>query len=120
MEKRKSISRLAYALGYSWQGLTAAWRHEAAFKQEALLLLAGVIAAFYLPFTAWVRVALLGSLVMVMVVELLNSAIEAVVDRVSAEHHPLSKRAKDYGSAAVLLTLLIAGLTWATAIAGLL
>ena len=104
------------ALGYSMQGLCAALRFESAFRQEAALALVLLPASFWLG-RNWVEVALLaGSVLLVMIVELLNSAIEAVVDRVSLDLHELAKRAKDYGSAAVLLALLWCGGVWATVI----
>ena len=113
---RTGLDRVVHAFGYSLQGLQAALRHESAFRQEAALAVVLLPAAFWLGRT-WVEVALLaGSVVLVMVVELLNSAVEAVVDRVSLDLHPLSKRAKDVGSAAVLLTLLMCGAIWAAAL----
>lgn len=113
---RTGVSRVVHALGYSTQGLAAALRHESAFRQEAVLGLLMLPAAWWLG-DDWVQVALLaGSVLLVMLVELLNSAIEAVVDRVSFELHPLSKRAKDYGSAAVLIALLWCGGVWAAAL----
>jgi diacylglycerol kinase (ATP) len=113
---RTGISRVRHALGYSLQGLSAALRFESAFRQEAAMALVMVPAAFWLG-RDWVEVALLcGSVLVVMIVELLNSAIEAVVDRVSLDLHPLAKRAKDYGSAAVLIALLWCGGVWATVV----
>lgn len=107
------LTRIIKAAGYSLQGFRAAWRHESAFRQEALL------AAAMLPLGIWlgegaVQVSLLiGVLVIVVIVELLNSAIEAVVDRIGDEPHTLSGRAKDMGSAAVFLSLLLAAGVWA-------
>lgn len=99
----------------SFRGLHAAWT-EAAFRQEAVLAIVMVPAAFWLGRT-WPEVALLaGSAVLVLIVELLNSAVEAVVDRVGPEWHALSKRAKDIGSAAVLLALLLCAAIWIAAI----
>lgn len=106
------LLRLYQALHYSLDGLCAATKNEAAFRQELVLLLAGVIAVFMYSLTGLERILLIGSLLLVLIVELLNSAIEAVVDRISDEIHPLSKRAKDYGSAAVLLALANAALWW--------
>jgi diacylglycerol kinase (ATP) len=106
------LRRLADATRYSLQGLAAAFRHEAAFRQELAL------AAILLPLALWLgesgaeRALLAGSVLLVLVVELLNSAVEAVVDRVSAEHHELAMRAKDLGSAAVMLALVLAGVVW--------
>lgn len=109
---RTGLSRIVHATGYSAQGLSAAVRHESAFRQELLLALVMLPAALWLA-RSWVEgVLLVGTVLLVLVVELLNSGIEAVVDRVSYEHHDLSKRAKDYGSAAVLISLLLCGGTW--------
>jgi len=113
---RTGIDRVRRALGYSVQGLTLAVRSESAFRQEAALALVLLPAAFWLGRT-WVEVVLLAaSVLLVMIVELLNSGIEAAIDRVSYDMHELSKRAKDFGSAAVLLALLICGGTWAAAL----
>lgn len=91
-------------------------REESAFRQELTLTFCLIPVALVLPFGAFERLMLIGSLVLVLVVELLNSSIEAVVDRISFEHHGLSKRAKDYGSAAVTLSLLSCVIVWATLI----
>lgn len=106
------LTRIIKATGYSWKGFRAAWQNEAAFRQEALLLLVGAVVAFALDFDSLTRVLLLATLLLVIAVELLNSAIEAVVDRIGLEQHDLSGRAKDLGSAAVLVTLIIALLVW--------
>jgi diacylglycerol kinase (ATP) len=98
---RQGLRRLLNALAYSWAGLRAAWRREAAFREEVLLVALCAPAAL-----------VLGSLMLVLIVELLNSAIETVVDRVSAQPHPLSKIAKDIGSAAVLFALVNAAVVW--------
>jgi diacylglycerol kinase (ATP) len=109
---RTGVDRVWHALGYSMQGLSAALRFESAFRQEAAVALVMLPVAFWLG-RNWVEVALLsGSVLLVMIVELLNSAIEAVVDRISLDLHELAKRAKDYGSAAVLLALLWCGGVW--------
>jgi len=111
---RTGLSRIVHATGYSAQGIGAAVRHESAFRQELLLAVVMLPAALWLG-RSWVEgVLLAGTVLLVLIVELLNSGIEAVVDRVSYEHHELSKRAKDYGSAAVLLSLLLCGGTWGT------
>ena len=113
---RTGLDRIRHAAGYSLQGLIGAYRHESAFRQEFWLAALMLPLAFWLGRT-WVEVALLaGSVVMVMVVELLNSAIEATVDRISFDLHELAKRAKDYGSAAVLIALLWCGGVWLSAI----
>lgn len=109
---RTGLDRVIHAAGYSWQGLSAAWRHESAFRQEGWLAMGLLPVAFWLG-QSWIEVALLiGSVLLVLITELLNSAIEAVVDRVSLDWHELAKRAKDYGSAAVLLSLLLCGGIW--------
>jgi diacylglycerol kinase (ATP) len=113
---RIGLQRIVDAAGYSISGLAAAWRHEGAFRQECALALVMLPAALWLGRT-WVEAALLaGSVMLVLIVELLNSAVENAVDRVSEELHPLSKRAKDIGSAAVMLALLTCGALWATAL----
>jgi diacylglycerol kinase (ATP) len=91
----------------------SAWRDEAAFRQELAACALLVPLALWLPVSPLERVMLIGSLGLVLVVELLNSAIEAVVDRIGIEHHALAKKAKDLGSAAVMLSLLLATTTWA-------
>ena len=113
---RTGLNRILHAAGYSWAGLVAAYRGESAFRQETWLTIIGAPLAFWVG-RDWVQVALLlGSLLLVLIVELLNSAVEAVVDRVSFELHELSKRAKDIASAAVLLSLLLADGVWAAAL----
>lgn len=114
-KQRHGLSRLRHALGYSLAGLQAGW-HEPAFRQEALLAVLLVPAAFWLG-QGWVQVALLtGGVVLVMVVELLNTAVESAIDRMGPEWHTLSKKAKDLGSAAVLLSLLWCGGVWLAAL----
>ena len=112
-KSKSGVKRIFMALFYSIDGLRTAWRSEHAFRQELALLVLGVVLAFLLPVSGRERLALIGVLVLVLIVELLNSAIEAVVDRISLERHPLSKNAKDFGSAAVLLAMLLAGAVWA-------
>lgn len=114
-KQRTGLSRMWHALGYSLAGLRAGWG-ETAFRQEALASLAMLPMAFWLG-QSWVEVALLaGSVILVMVVELLNTGIETAIDRIGPEWHDLSKRAKDMGSAAVLLSLLLCAGVWAAAI----
>ncbi|MBW7901781.1 MAG: diacylglycerol kinase [Rhodocyclaceae bacterium] len=108
----QGLRRLINALGYSRDGLASAWQHEAAFREETLLAAVAVPLGLWLGEGGVEKALLVGCILLVLVVELLNSAVEAVVDRVSDEHHELSKRAKDIGSAAVLLTLLLAAGTW--------
>lgn len=106
------IMRLFYATQFSWQGLIAAWKNEAAFRQEVVFLLPLACATFLLPVSRVEHVLLIASLMLVIIVELLNSAIEAVVDRIGSEHHELSGRAKDIGSAAVFVAIGVAFMTW--------
>ena len=110
---KTGLRRVLNAAGYSWAGLRAAYIHESAFRQELWLGLILVPLAFYLGDTDVERALMVGALLLVLIVELLNSAIEASVDRISLEHHLLIKRAKDMGSAAVLLALLNVVLVWA-------
>lgn len=106
------LTRIIKAAGYSWKGIRAAWQHEAAFRQEAVAAIIAIIVACWLDVDAITRVLLIGSVVLVIIVEILNSAIEAVVDRIGSEIHPLAGQAKDMGSAAVLLTILLAIFVW--------
>jgi diacylglycerol kinase (ATP) len=103
---------LYLALKNSLNGLGLAVKSERAFQQEAVLMVVGGVAAFLLTDVSTERALLIGSLAIVLIVELVNSAIEAVVDRIGTEINPLSKRAKDLGSAAVLLSLVTAGVIW--------
>ncbi|HTT10104.1 MAG TPA: diacylglycerol kinase [Burkholderiaceae bacterium] len=100
------------AAGYSRDGMIEAWRNEDAFRQEVILTAILVPFAFWLPLTIVERILLIGVLVLVLIVELLNSAVEVAVDRDSFEINSLGKRAKDLGSAAVFLALVLAGGTW--------
>lgn len=112
---RTGLLRVRHALGYSLAGLRAGWS-ETAFRQEALAAMVMLPLAFWLGKT-WVEVTLLaGTVLLVMVVELLNTGIEAAIDRIGPEWHALSKRAKDMGSAAVLLSLLLCAGTWLAAL----
>ena len=110
---RTGVAHVFDAYRYSLKGLRAAWRHEVAFRQEIAL------ASLLLPLALWLgtnaseRALLIGSVVIVIIVELLNSAIEAIVDRISTELHPLSGQAKDLGSAAVMLSMLLCLSCWA-------
>ena len=106
------VKRIIKATGYSIQGLKAAFKHEAAVRQELALLSIAVILACLVDVGMIERILLIGVVVLVLIVELLNSAIEAVVDRIGVEHHELSGRAKDIGSAAVMVALTFAGFTW--------
>ena len=118
------LGRIWHATRYSLQGLQAAFHHEAAFRQElilaALLIPLALALALWSALT-WSQCALLvASVLLVLLVELLNSAVESVVDRISDEHHHLSKRAKDTGSAAVLISLINCGVVWALVLLDLL
>lgn len=104
--------RVLAAMRYSWQGLVAACRHEAAFRQELALLVVLIPLAFWVSSSVGELLLLLGVVVLVLIVELLNSAIEAVADAVTLEHHPLIGRAKDLGSAAVFLAISLAVVVW--------
>lgn len=106
------IGRLLKAVGYSCAGLAAAFRHETAFREEVVLASVLVPAGLWLGNGGTDKALLAGSVLLVLVVELLNSAIEATVDRVSLEDHRFAKRAKDMGSAAVMLAMLITLITW--------
>ena len=106
------IRRIIRAMGFSSQGLAAAWKHEAAFRQEIVLLVILVPTALWLGETVLLQALLIGVCLLVLIVELFNSAIEAAIDRHGEEQHELSGRAKDMGSAAVLISLLIVLLTW--------
>ncbi|GAA5648322.1 diacylglycerol kinase [Vibrio proteolyticus NBRC 13287] len=108
----QGFKRLVNATKYSYQGIKAAFKNEAAFREEVLLSVIMIPTALLLDVTGVERVLLIGTVLLVMVVELLNSAVEAVVDRIGPEHHELAGRAKDMGSAAVLITMLITGYTW--------
>ncbi|MDH4275075.1 MAG: diacylglycerol kinase [Gammaproteobacteria bacterium] len=109
----QGLKRVIKAAGYSWAGIKAAWINEAAFRQEAAL------AAVLIPVGAWLgktgteRALLIGCVLLVLIVELLNSAVEATVDRIGMERNPLSGRAKDFGSAAVLFSLINVAVVWA-------
>ena len=111
-KSKSGIKRVFSAFFYSIDGFRAAWRYEHAFRQELMIAIPGVMLALLLPVSRLEKLALIASLVLVLIVELLNSAIEAVVDRVSLDRHSLSKTAKDLGSAAVMLSFARALVTW--------
>jgi diacylglycerol kinase (ATP) len=111
-KSKSGAKRIFSAFFYSLDGLKAAWQQEHAFRQELILVVIGSLIALFLPVSAFEKLMMIAVLVLMLIVELLNSAIEAVVDRVSLERHALSKNAKDFGSAAVLLTFLMAVATW--------
>lgn len=108
----RGVVRAWHAAKNSWHGLVYALKEESAFRQELVLFILFTPIAITLPVSFLEKAVLICSLVLVMAVELLNSSVEAAIDRISFEHHDLSKRAKDFGSAAVMLTLLIAMILW--------
>lgn len=111
-KSKAGFKRVIAALANSIEGFRDAWRYEHAFRQEVVLASIGTIVAVLLPVPAVHKAFLVSVLILVLMVEIINSAIEAVVDRIGLERHPLSKRAKDLGSAAVTLSLVIAALAW--------
>ncbi len=113
-QKGKSgLRRIWKAFFYSLEGFRAAWRNEDAFRQEVLLAAILIPVALFLPATGIGKALMVGSVLLVLMVELLNSAVEAAVDRVSYENHELAKRAKDVGSAAVFVSLVNVPVIWA-------
>lgn len=110
--KRRGLLRAFFALRHSYDGFIATWREESAFRQETVLAAILLPSAVLLPASVLERVLLMVSVLLVLLVELLNSSIEAAIDRISLERHELSKRAKDCGSAAVTIALLICAITW--------
>lgn len=111
-KSKSGLKRIFSAFFYSVDGFRTAWKYEHAFRQELMVAVPGIVVASLLPVTALEKLLLIGVLVLVLVVELINSAIEAVVDRVSLDRNPLSKNAKDLGSAAVMLAFAFALVTW--------
>lgn len=110
---KTGLRRLFNAFFYTLDGLRAAYRHEDAFRQEVWLACVLIPVAFFLPVSGPGRALMVGSVLLVLIVELVNSAIEAAIDRISLESHKLSKRAKDIGSAAVMIALINVVATWA-------
>ncbi|MEZ9321253.1 diacylglycerol kinase [Vibrio sp. 10N.261.55.A10] len=106
------FKRIIKAAGFSWQGITSSFKNEAAFRQEVFMAVVLIPLAFYLDVSQVERILMISSVVLVMVVELINTAIEAVVDRIGSEYHELSGMAKDVGSAAVFICLALAGYVW--------
>jgi diacylglycerol kinase (ATP) len=115
---KTGVRRIFNAFGYSVAGLRAAYKHEDAFRQEVWLALVLIPLSFFLPATAIGKALMIGSVLLVIIVELLNSAIEAAVDRVSLENHKLSARAKDIGSAAVFVSLMNVLVVWGLVLFG--
>lgn len=109
---KTGIKRVFNALGYSIDGLKAGWKNEAAFRQVSLLAAVGIPIALFLPVPLWGKALLIGSHLACVIVELLNSAVEAAVDHTSLEKHHLAKRAKDLGSAAQLIGLINLSAMW--------
>lgn len=112
----RGLRRIVRATGHSMAGLADGWRHESAFRQEVALALVMLPLSLWLGRNTLERALLAGSVLLVLIVELLNSAVEAAVDRISLDLHELSRRAKDLGSAAVLLSLVLCGVIWAAVI----
>ena len=112
-QNAKGLKRIVNAFFFSMAGFKATWKHEEAFRQEVLLFLLATPLAIWLTENNIERVLLVGSVGAVLLVELLNSAVEAIIDRIGFERHELSGRAKDIGSAAVMLSLVLAAMTWA-------
>lgn len=112
LKGKTGLRRLVKAMRYSAQGFKAAWKTEDAFRQESVLAIILIPVAVLLPVSLVYKLLLIGSVILVLIVEVLNSAIEAVVDRFGGEIHPLSGKAKDLGSGAVLLALTLALITW--------
>jgi diacylglycerol kinase (ATP) len=110
---KTGVVRIVHAFFNSCAGLADAFRHESAFRQEILLAAILIPAAFWLRVTAVERALLVATVLLVMIVELLNTGVEVAIDRISYERHSLSKRAKDIGSAAVLVALVLMGVVWA-------
>jgi diacylglycerol kinase (ATP) len=114
---KTGVQRLWNAFGYSLHGFSSAFRHEDAFRQEVLLAAVLIPIALLLDASGTGKAMMIASVLLVLIVELLNSAIEAAVDRISLDHHQLAKRAKDLGSAAVFLSLVNVAIVWALVIA---
>lgn len=113
---KTGVARIVAAIGYSAAGFRAAWRHEAAFRQELVLAALLLLPLYFLPLSPSFKALLVGATLLPPVIELLNSALEAVVDLASPGYHPLAKRAKDLGSAAVTLSLLLGLVLWILAL----
>jgi diacylglycerol kinase (ATP) len=112
-KSKAGLKRVFKACSYSIAGFQSAWRHEHAFRQELMVAIPAALLALMLPVSPLEKLLLIAVLVLVLIVELINSAIEAAIDRISLERHPLSKNAKDLGSAAVMLAMFLAGAAWA-------
>ena len=110
---KQGIPRILNAIRYSLEGFAAAWKNEAAFREELLLAVITIPLAFYLGKTGVDRALMVGAMLFILIVEILNSGLEAIVDKASPEKHELAKRAKDLGSAAVFLSIINAAVIWA-------
>lgn len=117
-KSKKGLARILRAFSYSMAGLKAAAIHEHAFRQEVFLAAVLIPLTFFLPVANVGRALMIGSVLLVLIVELVNSAVEAVVDRISTEDHPLAKRAKDIGSAAVFIALIDVPVVWGLVLLG--
>ena len=116
--KPRGLTRLLKAFGNTWQGLAGCWREEEAFRQECLLAAVAIPAALWLGTSGLERAVLIGPVLLILIVELLNSAVETAIDRIGTERHALSGLAKDLGSAAVFMSFLLLGGTWALVLLG--
>jgi diacylglycerol kinase (ATP) len=114
---KTGLIRIVHAFFNSCAGLADAWRHESAFRQEILLAAILIPVALVVPLSAAERALLIATVLLVIIVELLNTGVEVAIDRISIEHHSLSKRAKDIGSAAVLVALVLLAAVWAVILA---
>jgi diacylglycerol kinase (ATP) len=117
-KSKSGLARIWRAFFYSMAGLSAALKHEHAFRQELMLAVVLIPLTFFLPASGMGRALMIAAVLLVLIVELLNSAVEAVVDRVSTENHPLAKRAKDIGSAAVFIALVNVAVVWGLVLFG--
>lgn len=117
-KSKTGLRRVWNALFYSIAGMRAAFAHEAAFRQEVVLAALLIPLALWLPANGLGKALMIGSMLLVLIVELLNSAVEAAVDRISLENHQLAKRAKDIGSAAVMLALVNVAIVWVLVLLG--
>ncbi|WP_409440195.1 diacylglycerol kinase [Psychromonas sp. GE-S-Ul-11] len=112
MQKNTGLKRICLALGYSTNGLKSAYKHEAAFRQEIWLTCILIPTAFFIDVTQVERILLILPIILMLMFEMVNSAIEAVVDRIGSEFHELAGRAKDMGSAAVLVSVILTAYIW--------
>lgn len=112
MKSKGGPARVFNAIRYSLQGFAAAWRDEHAFRQELMVVTPLVVVAAFLPVTPTQKALLIGSMLLIIIAELLNSAVEAVVDLVTVDHHEMAKKAKDIGSAAVMMCFTNAAVIW--------